>query len=59
MVATIDIKKDGTKGVLHTSKQCGLPQQTLSDRVKGKVIHGSNLGPEPFLTAVEEKELSL
>ena len=26
--------------------------------MSGKVIHGTNPGPKPFLTAVEEKELS-
>ena len=39
-------------------KQFGVPRQTLSDRVNGKVVHGTNPGPKPFLSAVEEKELS-
>ena len=26
--------------------------------MSGKVVHGTNPGPKPFLTAVEEKELS-
>ena len=58
MVAAIDAVKDGTMGVLCAAKQYGVPQQTLGDQVSGKVIHGTNPGPKPFLTAVEEKELS-
>ena len=58
MVAAIDTVKDGTMGVLRAAKQYGVPRQTLGDRVSGKVIHGTNPGPNPFLTAGEEKELS-
>ena len=58
MVAAIDAVKDGTMGVLRAAKQYGAPRQTLGDRVSGKVIHGTNPGPKPFQTAVEEKELS-
>ena len=35
-----------------------MPQQTLGDRVSCKVVHGTKPGPKPFLTSVEEKELS-
>ena len=35
-----------------------MPRQTLGDRVSGKVVHGTKPGPKPFLTSVEENELS-
>ena len=59
MKAAIDAVKGG-KSVCRAAKQfqIGVPRQTLGDRVSGKVVHGTNPGPKPFLTAVEEKELS-
>ena len=57
MAAAIDAVK-GCESVLRAAKQFGVPRQTLGDRVSGKVVHGTNPGPKPFLTAVEEKELS-
>ena len=56
MAAGFDAMK-GSESVLHTAKQFGVPQQMLGSRVSGKVVHGTNQGPKPFLTAVEEKEL--
>ena len=44
--------------VLCAVKQFGIPRQTLGDRLSGKVVHGMNPRPKPFLTTVEEKELS-
>ena len=57
MVAAIDAVKGG-ESVLRTAKQFGVPWQILGDRVSGKVVHGTNLGPKPFLMPVEEKGLS-
>ena len=57
MVAAIDAVKDG-ESVLRDAKQFGVPRQILGDRVSGKVVHGTNPGPKPFLMPVEEKELS-
>ena len=57
MVAAIDAVKGG-ESVLCAAKQFGVPRQTLSDPVSGRVVHGTNPGPKPFLTSVEEKELS-
>ena len=48
MVAAIDAVKDSTMGVLPAAKQYSVPQQTLGDRVSGKVIYGTNPGPKPF-----------
>ena len=35
----------------------GVPKTTLSDRVTGKVLHGTKSGPPPYLTWTEEEEL--
>ena len=36
----------------------GVPQQTLYDRISGRVKHGSNPGPRPYLSKTEEKDLA-
>ena len=35
----------------------GVPRSTLKDRLSGRVVHGRNPGPEPYLNGEEEKEL--
>ena len=34
-----------------------VPRSTLHDRISGKVKHGTNPGPKPYLSTVEEIEL--
>ena len=34
------------------------PLSTLKDQLNSRVEHGKNLGPTPYLTSKEEKELS-
>ena len=36
----------------------GIPRSTLKDRLSGRVVHGTNPGPKPYLTRDEETELS-
>ena len=36
----------------------GVPYTTLYDRMSGKVCHGENPGPRPYLSKPEEKDLS-
>ena len=36
----------------------GVPRSTLRDRRGGKVIHGCNPGPKPYLNSKEEGELA-
>ena len=36
----------------------GVPQTTLRDRISGRVTHGVNPGPKPYLNATAEVELS-
>ena len=35
----------------------GIPKTILKDRVSGRVTHGTNPGPTPYLSTVEEDEL--
>ena len=34
-----------------------VPRSTLKDRLSGRVVHGCNPGPEPYLNVEEEQEL--
>ena len=36
----------------------GVPKSTLKDRISGRVVHGRNPGPCPYLDPDEEKELA-
>ena len=48
----------GALSVKRAAELHGVPRATLQDRVKGKVMHGVNAGPQPYLQTGEEKELS-
>ena len=34
----------------------GVPRTTLKDRLSRRVIHGTNMGPKPYLTQDEESQ---
>jgi hypothetical protein len=57
MLAALEATKKGMP-VRRAATQYGIPRTTLQDRVRGKVVHGKNPGPKPYLVAAEEKELS-
>lgn len=42
----------------RAATQYGVPRSTLQDHVLGKVVHGNNPGPKPYLVQAEENELS-
>ncbi len=44
-------------GVNRAALEHDVPRTTLKDRISGRVIHGTNSGPKPYLTRVEEEEL--
>ena len=48
---------EGKMGVNRAALEFNVPRTTLKDRVSGRVIHGSNMGPMMYLTYEEEKEL--
>ena len=49
----------GEFSVRQASEVFNVPKSTLGDRVSGRVIPGSNSGPERYLTTMEEGELVL
>ena len=57
MVAAIIAARNGT-AVLLAANEHGVPRNTLQDRILGKVVHGTNPGPRPYLEPIEENELS-
>ena len=44
-------------GVNRAALEHGVPRTTLKDRMAGRVTHGTNFGPKPYLTMKEDKEL--
>ena len=44
-------------GVHTAALEFNVPRTTLKDRIAGRVAHGCNMGPKPYLTYEEEKEL--
>ena len=57
MHLAIEAVKSGST-ILRAATLHGVPRQTLQDRISGKVVHGINPGPKPYLSSVEEKELA-
>ena len=39
------------------AREHGVPTTTLKNRLSGRVVHGTNSGPVPYLSKVEEDEL--
>ena len=33
----------------------GVPHQTLRDKLSGRIVHGTNPGPKPYLSKEEEE----
>ena len=56
MKRAYDAVTDGKMGVNRAALVFNVPRTTLKDRVAGRVIHGSDMGPKKYLTK-EEKEL--
>lgn len=57
MLSVIKAVEDGEK-IVTAARSYGIPQISLHNRVSGKVIHGTKLGPKPYLTKEEEIEFS-
>ena len=58
MVAALEAVKQG-EPILRAARTHGVPRSTLQDRVNGKVTHGAQPGPRPYLAPAEEKELAM
>ena len=57
MLRAIEAVKNGEMGQNRAALEYGVPRTTLKDRLSGRVVHGTNIGPKPYLTKEEEKEL--
>ena len=57
MVGAMREVTSGAMGVNRAAAQYGVPRTTLKDRIAGRVVHGTNMGTKPYLSADEEKEL--
>lgn len=57
MGRALEAVTEGKMGVNRAALEYNVPRTTLKDRVSGRVIHGSNMGPKMYLTYEEEKEL--
>ena len=57
MLQAMDAVKSGKMGVNRAAVEHGVPRTTLKDRIAGRVVHGTNMGPKAYLTHEEEKEL--
>ena len=58
MVAALDaVVKKGMSGN-QAADSNGIPRSTLKDRLSGRVLHGVNPGPKPYLSNDEEDELA-
>ena len=49
---------DGGMSITMASSTFSVPRKTLDDRIKGKVVHGTNPGPCTALSYEEEKSLT-
>ena len=56
MLAALKAVEEGQL-VNQVARDHGIPKTTLKDRVSGRVTHGTNPGPTPYLSTVEEDEL--
>jgi len=57
MVNALDAVVSGKMGVNRATLEFGVRHTTLKDRVSGGVLHGTNIGPKPYLYYEDEKEL--
>ena len=58
MRLAMEAVKSGRSSITHAATLHGIPRQTLHDRISGRVRHGNNPGPRPFLSSSEEKDLA-
>ena len=56
MLLAIKAVRDGM-GTNMAARSFSVPPSTLKDRISGRVKHGTNSGPVPYLDESEEKEL--
>ena len=50
MLQAMETVKSGYMGMNRAAIEHGVPRTSLKDRLSGRVIHGTNIGPKPYLT---------
>ena len=58
MLKAIEAVHSGAMSANKAARMYGAPPSTLKDRLSGRVKHGANPGPLPYLTSDEEDELA-
>ena len=56
MSGAIEAVKKGSS-VQKAAVVYGMPRKTLHDQISGRVKHGNNPDPQPYLSKAEEKDL--
>ncbi len=56
MLEAMKAVQNGVMSANRAAVEYGVPKTTLKDRLSGRVVHGSNPGPKPYLSAVEEQD---
>ena len=56
ILQAMDTVKKGIMGANMAALEHGVPRTTLKDRLSRRVIHGTNMGPKPYLTQDEESQ---
>ncbi len=57
MLQAMEAVRTGKTGVNRAALEHGVPPTTLKDRLSGRVLHGTSIGPKSYLTKDEEQEL--
>ena len=57
MLGALKAVMDGEMGVNRAVLEFGVPCTTLKDRIAGRVVNGTSIGPKTYLTHEEEQEL--
>ena len=56
MVAAVESVEKGLSCVNQAALQHGVPKSSLKNRLSGRVVHGANQGPRPYLDKSELSE---
>ncbi len=58
MEAAMNAVVDSTaESINSAATEHGVPITTLKNRLSGRLVHGTNSGPVPYLSKIEETEL--
>ena len=58
MCLALEAVKEKRSSISQAAREYGVPYTTLHDRLSGRITHGINPGPRPYLSKCEENDLS-